>query len=254
MIITTSHNCHCEVTSSQVSAQFTNMRLRGGIRVSVDQHMRIRLPLSTNCKCEKADEKADSSSCSSSDSDAEPEQKKHEVPKKVPVQKVTAEPAHHAAKPSPPKPAAPTKPVSRTSSARSTTTTDDKKITVFLNARDLPKMDNMFEGSSCDPYYMFYLEQGNGWKKMSGGPHLAIKNQRKGAWSFVIGMKEIVNSKKIKVELWDSDSLGDDDFIGGFECNSGAFLTTGGYNNAKLEGKVAKKSVIDLTYKHVGGN
>jgi len=50
-IISTTHNCHCEVTSSKVSAKFTNMRLSGGIRVKVDQHMRIRLPLSTDCEC-----------------------------------------------------------------------------------------------------------------------------------------------------------------------------------------------------------
>jgi len=52
-IVTTTHNCHCEVTSSKVSAKFSKMRLHGGIRVKVDQHMRIKLPLSTDCECEE---------------------------------------------------------------------------------------------------------------------------------------------------------------------------------------------------------
>jgi len=52
----------------------------------------------------------------------------------------------------------------------------------------------------------------------------------------------------MKIELWDVDSSNKDDFIGDFECNSAAFLASGGFKNAKLQGKEAKKSVIDLTY------
>ena len=52
-IVTTTHNCFCEVTSSNVSAKFTNMRLSGGLRVKVEQHMKIRLPLRTDCECEE---------------------------------------------------------------------------------------------------------------------------------------------------------------------------------------------------------
>merc|ERR1712066_536282 len=63
-IVSTTHNCHCEVTSSKVSAKFSNMRLHGGIRVKVDQHMRIRLPLSTDCECHEVG--ADSESRKSS--------------------------------------------------------------------------------------------------------------------------------------------------------------------------------------------
>merc|ERR1711997_920118 len=163
-IVSTTHNCHCEVTSSKVSAKFSNMRLHGGIRVKVDQHMRIRLPLSTDCECHEV----------GADSDVE------QAPKKVTQTTVQ----------SPPKPAP------KPQISRSPSVSDNKKITVFLNARDLPKMDSFLEGGSCDPYYVFLLDQGKGFKKVSGGPHLAIKNQRKGAWSFVIAEKEIANSTK----------------------------------------------------------
>lgn len=227
-IISTTHNCHCEVTSSKVSAKFTNMRLSGGIRVKVDQHMRIRLPLSTDCECHEVDGDHHHHHSKAADSDVDHQ---HQVPQKE----------AHVTVQQPPKPAS--KPVLTTKPSAG-----DKKITVFLNARDLPKMDSFLEGGSCDPYYVFSLDQGKGFKKVSGGPHLAIKNQRKGAWSFVIAEKEIANSKKMKIELWDVDSSNKDDFIGDFECSSAAFLSTGGFKNAKLQGKEAKKSVIDLTY------
>merc|ERR1739848_537001 len=50
-IITRTHNCHCTVESSKVEAKFTNMRLTGGIRVKVDQKMKITVPLKADCEC-----------------------------------------------------------------------------------------------------------------------------------------------------------------------------------------------------------
>merc|ERR1712110_102005 len=233
-IVTTTHNCHCEVTSSKISAKFTNMRLHGGIRVKVDQHMKIRLPLSTDCECHEVGQDSD---CGHEQQQTQINQGISQIPMKE-THVTVQSPPKPAPKPSP-KPIS--NPPSARSSVRSSTSSGDKKITVFLNARDLPKMDNFLEGSSCDPYYIFSLDQGSGYKKISGGPHLAIKNQRKGAWSFVIAEKEIAGSKKMKIELWDVDSGSKDDFIGDFECSSGAFLSTGGFKNAKLLGKAAKK-------------
>merc|ERR1712066_962693 len=106
-IVTTTHNCHCEVESSKVEAKFTNMRLTGGIRVKVDQKMKITVPLKADCEC-------------------------HEVaapPKLVEQTQVTSSPVGPQKVVVPPKP--------RLSASR-----DDTKITVFVNAKQLPKMDS----------------------------------------------------------------------------------------------------------------
>lgn len=215
-IVTRTHNCHCEVESSKVQATFSNMRLTGGIRVKVDQKMKITVPLKADCEC-------------------------HEVapaPKLVQQTVVTSAPSQKVVVPPKPKSSPPPK------------TTTDKKLTVFLNAKHLPKMDSFLEGGSCDPYYNFFLDQGQGFKKVSGGPHLALKNQRKGAWSFNILEAELLKSLKMKVEFWDVDSTNQDDFIGDFVCDAKAFLATGGagFKDAKLQGKSAKNAVIDLSY------
>merc|ERR1711997_111212 len=216
-IITRTHNCHCTVESSKVEAKFTNMRLTGGIRVKVDQKMKITVPLKADCECHEVGAPA---------------------PKLVEQTQVTASPKP-TQKPAviPPKP-------------RLSASQDDVKLTVFINARHLPKMDSFVEGGSCDPYYNFFLDQGQGFKKVSGGPHLALKNQRKGAWSFNILKTELLKSLKMKIEFWDVDSTNKDDFIGDFVCDAKAFLASGGtgFKDAKLQGKAAKNSVIDLTY------
>merc|ERR1711997_57472 len=119
-IITRSHNCHCSVESSKVEAKFTNMRLTGGIRVKVDQKMKITVPLKADCEC-------------------------HEVappPKLVEQTQVKVSPVPSQKVVVPPKP-------------RLSASHDDTKITVFINAKHLPKMDSFLEGGSCDPYYNF---------------------------------------------------------------------------------------------------
>jgi len=193
-IVSTTHNCHCEVTCSNVSAKFSNMRLHGGIRVSVDQHMRIRLPLSTDCECEEVPADSDCeqglagkqrlAGVKSSGPILEQAPQKAGITKTTAVQQVTKtrreefqektrreeiQEVTTSTVQSPPKPA-PTPPISLYS--------DNKKITMFLNARDLPKMGSSLEGGSCDPYYVFLLDQGKGFKKFSGGPHLAINSER----------------------------------------------------------------------------
>ena len=108
--------------------------------------------------------------------------------------------------------------------------------------RDLPKMD--FIGS-CDPYYKFFLDN----KQVEGGSKTAIKNKKYGTWTFTIKEKDF-EGKKIKIEIWDKDRFKKDDFIGDFECTL-AELKTGNSGFKKLNGKKAKKAVIDLTYKKI---
>merc|ERR1712156_1402353 len=104
-------------------------------------------------------------------------------------------------------------------------------------------MDSILTGGKCDPYYIFFLDQGKGFKKMSGGTHLANKNSLKGEWKFNIFKHNIVDSKKMRIELWDRDSkwnpLDKDDYIGCFEYDCAKFLSNGGFTNAKLTGDKA---------------
>merc|ERR1712228_595093 len=49
--ISTVHNCHCDVLESSVVAKFTNMRLRGAIKIAVEEDLVIKLPLASDCAC-----------------------------------------------------------------------------------------------------------------------------------------------------------------------------------------------------------
>jgi len=221
-VVTTTHNCHCEVTSSSVEASFSKMRLVGGIKIKVEQDMKILLPLSTDCECHEIEP----------EQQQEPEQKVQ--PKTIQPTKQKLEPEIQTNTPS--------------SSAQDLSIPlDNEIIALTLRAQDLPKMDGILSGGSCDPYYIFFLDQGKGFKKMSGGAHLAIKNSRKGKWRFNIFKHNIADSKKMRIELWDRDS-GKDEFIGHYECDSAKFLANGGFTNANLEGQNAGKTVLDFTY------
>jgi len=206
--------------NGSATGSFWNMRLSGEVRVQVTQKMRMQIPLNV-----VTDFSETFSDCD-------------EV--KVPVQKHNP----HKTAPSP-------SPSEKSNEAPAPTPITPKptKLNIFLNARDLPIMDI----TSCDPYYNFYLDQGNGWVKKSGGPRLAIKNQRKGAWSFNILQSEILASRQMKVEMWDFDTIGKDDFIGEvvFNCSQFSFKKNGGITDAKLVGPKAAKanSVIDLSWR-----
>ena len=49
--------------------------------------------------------------------------------------------------------------------------TDEKKISIYISASHLPKMDRLFEGSSCDLLVLYKfrqrLEKSFGWKAFS---------------------------------------------------------------------------------------
>jgi len=46
------HNCFTEVVSSKVESKFYNMRLKGSLRIQVEQDMKITLPLKAeSCEC-----------------------------------------------------------------------------------------------------------------------------------------------------------------------------------------------------------
>lgn len=252
MVTAVAHNCFCERIDSHVMARFTDMRLTGSFKIKVQEDLKIMLPLKSDCECHPVDQPV--------------AQKPTYVPAPVPTRE-EQKPVKKAPRPTSTGSSYGSQPTyeelpktrlsrdlsqSSLSSVQSSTSAkpvskSHSQTNIFITVRDLPKMDSFLEGGSCDPYYVFKLDG----KKVAGGPHIAIINQRHGAWSFKILDSALKTARNIRVEFYDHDSISKDDFIGSFDCTVSELFTRGGFKNQKLVGKNAKKSNVDLTFKHV---
>jgi len=266
LVTAVAHNCFCERIESHVLARFTDMRLTGSFQIKVQEDLKIKLPLKSDCECHPVNGAA--------------------APRPTYVPQPTPVPRREEQKPVKAETRSSYRPTSTGSSysmtptyeelprtrlsknlsqsslssthssvsAKSVPKTAPKPVTkthsqtnIFITVRDLPKMDSFLEGGSCDPYYVFKLDG----KKVAGGAHIAIINQRHGAWSFKILDSALKTARNIRVEFYDHDSLSKDDLIGSFDCTVSELFTRGGFKNQKLAGKDAKKANVDLTFKHV---
>lgn len=51
LVTAVAHNCFCERIESHVMARFTDMRLSGSIKIMVQEDLKIKLPLKSDCEC-----------------------------------------------------------------------------------------------------------------------------------------------------------------------------------------------------------
>ena len=132
-----------------------------------------------------------------------------------------------------------------------TNTHNENQMTeVLVKARNLPKMDTFFEGGSCDPFFNFYLDFGRGgFIKAIGGQHNRIENQLQGSWGFNIPTMMLKSAERYKIEFFDHDLIGSNDFIGQFQGKIGELFENGEKIGNRLVGtKEAKKagSLVDV--------
>ena len=127
---------------------------------------------------------------------------------------------------------------------------EDQMTEVLIKARNLPKMDTIFEGGSCDPFFDFYLDFGRGgFIKTIGGYEHRIENQLQGSWGFNIPTTILKSAEKYKIEFFDYDLIGSNDFIGQFQGKISDLFENGEKIGNRLVGtKEAKKagSLVDV--------
>lgn len=85
-----------------------------------------------------------------------------------------------------------------------------EKWEVNIHVADLPKTDSILAGGKCDPYFILFLDD----KKLYGDRNLALKNTLQAKWLFELKSRELLESKIIRIEWYDKDSIGNDHHIG----------------------------------------
>lgn len=126
---------------------------------------------------------------------------------------------------------------------------------IVIEVNDLPKMDSFINGGSADPYFYFYLDK----KLFFGGRDKAIKNSRKGQWSFPILASLVRNAQKITIKWFDFDNIGKDDEIGTTEIDVSRairnILNTSSNkcvtNMLPIKGKNCEKANVSITVERV---
>jgi len=224
------HNnrCTCEVIRQESYAVLSNIMLEATVRLGVEERIALDVPMHTECTVRQ--------------SGYQP------VYVDTPVQQktVTVQPAKPVVVPKPqPAKVEQAKPVSRTASV----VKEVFKIVVEVN--DLPKMDTFLNGGSADPYFYFYLDS----KLYFGGRDKAIKNSRKGQWSFPILASLVRGASKITIKWFDFDQVGKDDEIGTTELEVSKAIRhiTAGTSNKSvtnfltISGKKADKASVSVT-------
>lgn len=194
------HGCHCTVIHKESSAVISNIVLEATVDLSVVERIKIDVPVKTHCQVRSMSKKPVVTQVESkpvvqqerSVPEQQPVQKRKSLPKPKVEQKPM--PEEHAAKPPP---------------------LIKEVFKIIVEVNDLPKMDSFLNGGSADPYFYFYLDN----KLYFGGRDKAIKNSRKGQWSFPILASLVRNAHKITIKWFDFDSVGKDDEIGTTELD-----------------------------------
>lgn len=224
-VYTNPSRCTCEVIRQESYATLSNIMLEATVNVGVYEKIMLDVPMHTECHVRQ-------SGYQPVYVDTPVQQPKPVVvpkPSIQPVQKV-----EHVSKP-----------VSRTASV----VKEVFKIIVEVN--DLPKMDTFLNGGSADPYFYFYLDS----KLYFGGRDKAIKNSRKGQWSFPILASLVRGASKITIKWFDFDQVGKDDEIGTTELEVSKAIqqiTNGNSNKSiskflSISGKKADKAQVSVT-------
>jgi len=235
------NKCYCTVVSQESSAVLTNIVLEATLDLSVTEKISLDVPMQTECFVRTTGHQP-----VVVDTPVHYE-KPAVVPKPKPVSITRVEeikPAAPAPAPVPVK-VVETKPVQRAPSA----VKEVFKIIVEVN--DLPKMDTFLNGGAADPYFYFYLDS----KLYFGGRDKAIKNSRKGQWSFPILASLVRGASKITIKWFDFDQVGKDDEIGTTELEVSKairHITSGTSNKCvtnflTISGKKAEKASVSLT-------
>ena len=104
----------------------------------------------------------------------------------------------------------------------------DHNIEIIVKVRKLPRMDNVLKGGLCDPFFEFFLDFGRGgFIKVLGGPDHRIENQLQGSWSFNMKSGLLSSANKYKIDFYDYDLIGSNDFIGEFQGKTSDLLENG---------------------------
>lgn len=233
------HGCHCTVTHQESSAIIKNIVLEATVDLSVLEKIKIDIPIKTQCSVKNLSthSKPTVTGPTVEQQIKVPQtQKQNSQPQKNLSQKPKIEqlaPEENAAKPPAhikPEPA------------------QKEVFKIIIEVNDLPKMDLV---GGADPYFYFYLDN----KLYFGGPDKAIKNSRKGQWSFPILASLVRNSNKITIKWFDYDTVGKDDEIGTTEVETSKairHIVTGSSNKSvtnflSIKGKNCDKSSVSVS-------
>ena len=85
---------------------------------------------------------------------------------------------------------------------------ENKNLTLQVDADDIPVMDKHFEGSKCDPYFKFYMDDYFFYQSAHQKQTLSA------SYIFELPEVRVVPCKNIRIEFFDKDSMGSDDVIG----------------------------------------
>lgn len=235
-----SHNCICEEKHSRVYATMKNMRLHCRLNMNVTEGVKINVPVKKVVVC-KSPMYQTVRQPSSSESEYETVTKVVKVRKSKSRKSSSSSSSSDDAK--------------LIKTTRTSTTRTGSVVTWFVNisVTNLPRMDGLLSGGACDPYFQLFLDD----ECVYGEKSLAIKNSRNGSWDFRLPADLIRNSKMIKINWFDMDKTGKDDYIGTSKISTSQALRSilvGTSNECKtssisIEGKKTKDSYVSLTFR-----
>jgi len=238
-LVYVNNRCHCTIISKESSAVLKNIVLEATLDLAVTEKISLDVPMQTECFVRTMGHQP-----VVVDTPVKPVV----VPKpqiiKVQEQKV------EESKPVPVPAPAPVQ-VKVEPKVQRVPSVVKEVFKIIVEVNDLPKMDTFLNGGAADPYFYFYLDS----KLYFGGRDKAIKNSRKGQWSFPILASLVRGASKITIKWFDFDQVGKDDEIGTTEVEVSKAIRhiTAGTSNKSItnfltiSGKKAEKANVSLT-------